>query len=299
MNKIKLPKMDAEFIANQIGNFILAQITSIGYTGGVIGLSGGVDSTVTAGLAKRAFDKYNLENKQKIELIGYMLPSTTNSPADIQDAKKVADRLNLRYEIIDIQPVVEVYKKTNPKTFETNYNKGNLMSEIRATILHQKAATEKKLVLGTGNQDEDFGVGYYTLFGDGAVHFSPIAGLSKRLVKEMARYLGFADLADRIPSAGLEPNQTDFGDLGYRYETVEIIMEGQRQRLGINEILEDDLFIKASEEDIEKFNRDYGFKKFHDKKEIILDIIRRNNISLVKAKIIHPPAPNIKFEEIK
>ena len=81
------------------------------------------------------------------------------------------------------------------------------LNEIRAVVLHTKAATENKAVIGTGNKDEDYGVAYYTLFGDGAVHLSPIGNLPKRLVREMAAYLGFDDLSGRVSTAGLEPGQ--------------------------------------------------------------------------------------------
>jgi len=82
------------------------------------------------------------------------------------------------------------------------------------------------LVVGTGNKDEDFGVAYYTLFGDGAVHLSPIGNLPKRLVREMAAYLGFDDLAGRVSMAGLEPGQTSFKDLGCDYEFAEVVLAG-------------------------------------------------------------------------
>ncbi len=183
--RIILPKMNAQRVADEIGDFIIREITSINYIGGVIGLSGGVDSTTTAALAKLAFDEYNENNpgKQQLELVGYMLPSKTNDRADTIDGKNVAERLGIRYEVLSIEPWMKAAEYTNKEAIKNSYDKGNLASRIRANILSTKAATEKKLVIGTGNKDEDFGVGYYTLFGDGAVHLSPIGNLPKYLVQ--------------------------------------------------------------------------------------------------------------------
>ena len=163
MKKIILPEFDFDKVTKKISDFIVSEITSIGYTGGIIGLSGGVDSTVSAALTKKAFDDYNLIHEKKLELIGYLMPSDVNSSKDLEDGKKVAERLGIRSEVVDIQPIVESYGKIDFKTLDSSFERGNLMSELRALVLHRKSALEKKLVVGTGNHDEDFGVGYYTL----------------------------------------------------------------------------------------------------------------------------------------
>jgi NAD+ synthetase len=190
----------------------------------------------------------------------------------------------------NIETVVEAYRTTNPEAFQTNFDKGNLMSRIRANILSTKAATEKKTLLGTGNKDEDFGIGYYTLFGDGAVHMSPIGALPKRLVREMARYLGFRDLADRIPTAGLEPGQTDFKDLGYGYDLVEIVTEGYAQGIQKNQLMAHSQVAPLARAQMQQYETLYGVTKFQCVDDMVNDILRRHErVALPKAQIVHPP----------
>lgn len=287
-DRILLPEMDMELVSREIGDFIVANVTKARSTGGVIGLSGGVDSTSTAALAKKAFDHY--EGPVALELVGYILPSNTNNPKDLEDGVKVAERLGIRYEIVNIEHVVEAFRLTNPEAFENNYDKGNLMSRIRANILLTKAATGKKFVIGTGNKDEDFGIGYYTLFGDGAVHISPIGNLSKRLVRQMAAYLGFPDLANREPTAGLEPNQTDFGDLGYNYSVVELVREGLRQGFTPIQLTKHDQVVPLVKTQMERYNSIYGKNKFDAVDQVVEDVLGRHyNVALPKAELISPP----------
>jgi NAD+ synthetase len=145
-------------------------------------------------------------------------------------------------------------------------------------------------VLGTGNRDEDFVLGYYTLFGDGAVHISPIGNISKRLVRELARYLGFPDLADRVPTAGLEPGQTDFKDIGYSYDSAEVIIEGLLQGFSPDGLAVHSQVVPLVKRDLAAYARMYGRPKFSSAAEVIEDVARRNRIAKAKAEILHPPA---------
>ncbi len=286
--EIKLPYMNAETVRTEIGDFVIGNCVKFGKTGYVIGLSGGVDSTACAAVINHGFQEYNAARGNKLELVGYILPSNTNKPKDARDGISVAERLGIRYEVIPIDGITQAHAAATPAVTESIYHKGNLMSRIRANILSTAAAVENKLVAGTGNKDEDFGIGYYTLFGDGAVHISPIGSLSKRLVREMATYLGFSDLANREPTAGLEPGQTDFGDLGYSYDLVELISCGVEQGLIGQELRQHSAVKYFAERDMETYARRFGKSKFTAVDAMVDDYFRRHAIALQKAKIISP-----------
>lgn len=297
--RIKLATMDPDQVANEIGDFIVQKIVGLGKTGGVMGISGGVDSTTVAAIAKMAFDKYNAKNPEKpLELVGYMLPSRTNDPKDTEDGKKVAERLGIRYEVKSIEHIVEAYKTTNNEALDNKYHRGNLTSEIRAVVLHGKAATENKSLIGTGNKDEDYGLAFYTLFGDGAVHMSPIGNLPKRLVREMAAHLGFKDLAYRVSTPGLEPGQTSFKDLGYDYEFAEVVLEGLDQGIKQEDLAVHSQIAPYAKEQAKKYAEWYGKPKFAKPEEFIADVMRRHNSAIAKAKLVSPEiaAITLKYE---
>jgi len=292
--KIKISKINPEVTVREIGDFIVNYMKKFNKTGGVIGLSGGVDSTVTAAITKKAFDNYNRKKPEKnLELVGYMLPSKINNTKDTTDGIDIAKKLNIRYEVRNIEPIVIAYKKTNSEVMKSNYNKGNLISRIRANILSTKASTEKKLVIGTGNKDEDYGVGYYTMFGDGAVHINPIGDLPKRLVRQIADYFGFHEIAKKTPLAGLELGQTDFKDLGYDYYAIELVLEGIQQGFSRAELYSHSQIKNAIIPQLK-------FSKFNQLEDIVDDILwRHDNIALPKQSLIHPPtAPinNVRYE---
>ncbi len=288
--KIKLPQINPEQTCREIGEFVIDIIRRAKSTGFVIGLSGGVDSSTTAGIIKRTFDEYNSIHQDKLEIVGYILPSKINTATDQDYGVMVAKQLHMRYEIQDISQIVEAYRTTNPEAFLNNVDKGNMISRIRSNVLSTKAATEKKSIAGTGNKDEDFGLGYYTLFGDGAVHCSPIGGLSKRLVRQMATYLGIDnDITHREPTAALEPGQTDFTDLGYKYDIVELVIEGIQQGFTQKQLARHYQIVPLIEEQIAMQKN----PKYHTADEIIDDILYRNKIAQLKTEIVHPPVASI------
>jgi NAD+ synthase len=294
MKHIKLARMDCEKVADEIGSFVVAAVLGVEATGCVVGLSGGVDSSTTAALVQKGFKQHNAENQTILELVGYILPSKINHPDDIKDAEAVARVLGVRYEVQDIEPIVDAFRITNAEAFKNIFDQGNLISRARANVLSTKAATEKKIIAGTGNRDEDFGIGYYTLFGDGAVHVSPIAGLSKRLVREMAAYLGLdQQIINREPTAGLEPGQSDFKDLGYDYDVVELVTEGLMQGLSAAELAGNEQVLHRVEQQMQMYQNIFGETKFQTAAHVVEDILKRHRTAKNKMQIVHPPTPNI------
>ena len=297
MKKIKLATMDCKQVCKEIGDFVIEAVMETASSGCVIGLSGGVDSSTAAALIKTGFDRHkgkNAKNNQKLELVGYILPSRVNRSQDEADAETVARSLGIRYEIHSIENLVESFESTNPEAFENKFHKGNMISRIRANVLSTKAATENKILAGTGNRDEDFGIGYYTLFGDGAVHLSPIAGLPKRLVREMAAFLGLdKTIIHREPTAGLEPGQSDFKDLGYDYDVVEIVTEGLDQGLSPEALIKHEQIVPLIEKQIEHYVSIYGDAPFSSARDVVEDVLKRHQQARGKMKIIHPPTPKI------
>ena len=291
MKSIKLARMDCEKVSGEIGDFVIGQVTYTRTTGCVVGLSGGVDSSTTAALIKRAFDR---QTAAKYELVGYILPSNLNKQGDIKDAEEVARYLGIRCETHSIEKQVAAFRATNPEAFESIFHKGNMISRVRANVLSTKAATERKIIAGTGNKDEDFGIGYYTLFGDGAVHLSPIGGLSKRLVREMASFLGLGGhIVNRVPTAGLEPGQSDYKDLGYDYDVVELVSEGEVQGFTVAELSRHPQIVPVVEKQMEHYKKVFGAVKFTSVDQVVADVLRRHEIAKGKMKIIHPPSPDI------
>ena len=123
----------------------------------------------------------------------------------------MARYLGIRCETHGIEKPVEAFRATNPEAFGSIFHKGNMIARVRANVLSTKAATENKIVAGTGNKDEDFGIRLLHPLRRRRGALSPIGGLSKRLVREMAGFLGLDHaIVNRIPTAGLEPGQSDF-----------------------------------------------------------------------------------------
>jgi NAD+ synthase len=209
------PELEAR--RDHIVEFIADTVGDAGADGAVLGLSGGIDSTTVAYLAAEALGSGGVR--------GLMMPSGVNPEADQTDAERVADALDIEYDVIDIAPVVDAFVDAAPPgAADGRMALGNVRVRTRAVLNYVVANAENRLVLGTGNRSEA-ATGYFTKYGDQAVDCNPIGNLYKCQVRQLARQLGVPeDLVTRTPSAGMWEGQTDEGEMGLGYDELDAIL---------------------------------------------------------------------------
>ena len=185
----------------------------------VLGLSGGVDSSLVAAITKNAV------GKDKLTCI--MMPIESH-PSDLEDAIDLANQLDLNYIVIDgSDSYHETVKQFEKQGIELDTaTKANLKVRIRMTILYAYAQKVGGLVIGTDNADERY-TGYFTKYGDGGVDLLPICYLVKGEVVEACKLYGISDrLAERTPSAGLFEGQTDETEMRVKYKDLDKYLLG-------------------------------------------------------------------------
>jgi len=223
---LELTFSDAELEKHRehITSFIRDTYEGAGADTAVIAISGGVDSSLTSFLAVEALGTENV--------YGLVMPSEVNRTDNMSDAERIAgELLEIEYDLIEIDPLVEAFCAANPNvtigeefTGPEQVAVGNLRARIRAVLNYFAANRRGGVVLGTGNRTEA-AVGYFTKYGDGAVDCHPIANLYKQQVRQLARHVGVpGDMADKPSTAGLWEAQTDEGELGMTYDTLDSII---------------------------------------------------------------------------
>jgi len=197
----------------RIAQWIKNKILEAGAQGAVLGLSGGVDSSVVAVLCKKVFPQNTL---------ALIMPCHSH-PQDMQDAVKVAEKFDIKYFVIDLSAVYDRLLETVLQNVERSYfiAEANIKSRLRMTVLYYYANLYNYLVVGTGNKSEIL-TGYFTKYGDGGVDIEPIGNLYKTEVYEAAKILGIPEsILNKKPSAGLWVGQTDEQEMGISYEELD------------------------------------------------------------------------------
>ena len=205
-------KYDNSVIENLLVNFLRNETNRIGIKKAVLGLSGGIDSAVSAYLSARAFGPENV--------LCVMMPYKTSSKSSLTDAEKIISALGVRSKKVDISPMVDAYLNSLQGDV-SNLRKGNVMARMRMIVLYDESANENALVIGTGNKTEIL-LGYTTLWGDSACGINPVGDLYKTQVFDLAKHLGVPqEVINKKPSADLWEGQTDEGEMGITYANVD------------------------------------------------------------------------------
>jgi len=196
-------------LADRISHWIRERVEEAGAQGVVLGISGGVDSSVLAVLVKRAMGD---------RMLGLIMPCHSD-PTDAEHARLVAKKFDIETEYVDLTPVFDRLVEALPPGNKVAV--GNLKPRLRMTVLYYFANSRHYLVAGAGNKSELM-AGYFTKFGDGGVDILPLGDLLKTQVRELARELGIPEeIIAKPPSAGLWEGQTDEGEMGITYEELD------------------------------------------------------------------------------
>ncbi len=197
-----------------LAGFIKSEITRVGMSRAVIGLSGGIDSALSLALAVDALGKDNV--------LAVRMPYKASSKDSLDHAQLLIDQLGVPSKTIEITDMVEPLFTLNPDM--SKLRKGNIMARERMIVIYDLSEVFKGLVVGTSNKTEIL-LGYSTLFGDSANALNPIGDLYKTQVRQLSRAMNVpSPIVDKPPSADLWEDQTDEGELGFTYSEADRLL---------------------------------------------------------------------------
>ena len=209
--------IDLEVVRGICRTFIQEQFKKIGARHAILGLSGGIDSALVGLLTADALGADRLRT--------YILPYRTSAPASRADALEVVAALGCGAEEIDISLPLDSVEASLPTGGEFSpIRRGNIAARLRMITLYDQSARYDGLVMGTGNKTEAM-IGYTTIHGDAACAINPIGDLYKSQVRALAAHIGVPQsILTKAPSADLWPGQTDEGEGGFDYPTLDRIL---------------------------------------------------------------------------
>jgi len=206
--------INTELARTILTGFIHSEIRRAGFEHAVIGLSGGVDSSLSCFLAAEALGPENV--------LALRLPYESSSPESLEHAQLVIDHLGVQSKTIPITEMVDALIEYIPEADQVR--RGNVMARARMIILYDQSVAFKGLVVGTGNKTEIL-LGYSTLYGDSACALNPLGDLYKAHVRQLAGAMGVPEIiVNKPPSADLWLGQTDEDELGFTYEEVDQLL---------------------------------------------------------------------------
>jgi len=194
--------------------FIQSETTRAGFDRAIVGLSGGVDSSLACTLAAEALGPENV--------MAVRMPYTTSSADSLEHAGLVIEKTGVQATTLAISDAVDVLLNGIPE--DQKVRRGNIMARMRMIVLYDQSADFRGLVIGTGNKTEML-LGYTTQFGDAASAINPLGDLYKTQVRQLAVEMGIPEvILEKPPSADLWIGQTDEGELGFTYEEVDKLL---------------------------------------------------------------------------
>lgn len=197
-----------------LAGFIKSEITRVGMSRAIIGLSGGLDSALSCALAVEALGRENV--------LAVRMPYKASSKDSLDHAQLLIDQLQIPNKTIEITDMVEPLFKLDHEI--TNMRKGNIMARERMIVLYDQSEVFKGLVIGTSNKTEIL-LGYSTMYGDSASAMNPLGDLYKTQVRQLSRAMNIpAPIIDKAPSADLWADQTDEKELGFTYDEVDKLL---------------------------------------------------------------------------
>jgi NAD+ synthase len=200
-------------IKDKIVSWIRRQVKDARAKGIVMGLSGGLDSSVTAALSKEAVGRRRV--------LALVLPCHSQQ-GDLKDAELIAKKLGIKTTIVELSGIYDRLLKILPPA--GSLGRANLKPRLRMLVLYYFANKLNYLVCGTGNKSE-LSLGYFTKYGDGGTDILPLGDLLKREVVKLARELGLPEkIILKAPTAGLWPGQTDEAEMGITYNELDDIL---------------------------------------------------------------------------
>lgn len=206
--------INPELVKGILVGFIRNEVRKVGFERVVLGLSGGVDSSLVATLATEALGRDNV--------LALVMPYKTSDPKSRSDALQVIEQVRIRHLEIDITPQIDAYFERFPDANQTR--RGNKMARERMTILYDHSFAWRALVIGTSNKTELL-LGYGTIYGDIASAINPIGDLYKTQVWQLADAVGVPTaIVQKSPSADLWAGQSDESELGFQYRKVDQLL---------------------------------------------------------------------------
>ena len=206
--------INPELVKGILVGFIRNEVRKVGFERVVLGLSGGVDSSLVATLATEALGRDNV--------LALVMPYKTSDPKSRSDALQVIEQVRIRHLEIDITPQIDAYFERFPDANQTR--RGNKMARERMTILYDHSFAWRALVIGTSNKTELL-LGYGTIYGDIASAINPIGDLYKTQVWQLADAVGVPTaIVQKAPSADLWAGQSDESELGFQYRKVDQLL---------------------------------------------------------------------------